>query len=79
MKAQLTQDDLNRLSAARGLDLFANHGRNMEGLKPSVSDYNTAIKKGVYTGSPITPVDRPKLVFPPAEGSLAAIGQALRE
>lgn len=58
MKTQLTQDDLNRLNAARGLDLNERSGRNMSGRKPSVGLYNLAIKLGKYCGAPITPVGK---------------------
>jgi hypothetical protein len=63
MKTELTQDDLNRLDAARGLTLELNGPgvvrpyNNGTGRKPSVLIYNTAVKKGILLGAPIMPVD----------------------
>lgn len=61
MKCELTQQDQEYLSAARGLDLTRDAGprryANFSGLKPSVTTYNKAIKLGIYYGFPITPID----------------------
>lgn len=56
MKLYLTSTDINRLDAARGLDLEAPNHNNGCGLKPSVEAYNRAIKVQSYTGIPITPI-----------------------
>lgn len=60
-KTQLTQSDLECLDAARGLDLYGSIGNhrlyaNKLGLRPSVTDYNRAIKMELYTGRPIEPL-----------------------
>lgn len=60
MKKELTQDDNNRLDAARCLDLEMSIGGrqhfNGTGLKPSVEVYNKAVKMGIYTGALIMPI-----------------------
>lgn len=54
MKTTLTQDDNNRLEAARGLVLGQPRARNKR--RPTVSEYNLAIKCGEYTGALIIPI-----------------------
>lgn len=55
-KHALTQDDINRLSAACGLNIMVKGGRDKSGRPPSVKDYNLAIHKRQYVGAPITPI-----------------------
>lgn len=60
MKLDLTPMEMDRLNAARGLDLIRDlpnrQNANMDGLRPSVEHYNRAIKAGLYTGRLIIPV-----------------------
>lgn len=60
MKTALTPMDMDRLNAARGLDLKrdlpSRQNASMDGLRPSVEDYNKAVKAGLYTGRLIVPV-----------------------
>lgn len=56
-KTQLTQDDRNRLNAARGLMLT--QPRTRGGRLPSVAHYNLAIKCSEYMGALIVPVGTP--------------------
>lgn len=63
-KTELTLNDHARLDAARGLDLHADipgyrTNANKLGLRPSVEDYNRAIKRGIYIGQPIAPLGTP--------------------
>lgn len=55
-KRELTGDDHNRLSAARGL-IFDKPGKlDRSGRKPTVTHYNLAILTSEYCGAPIVPV-----------------------
>lgn len=56
-KVELTQDDRNRLSAARGLprSVLSDAKPDRSGLLPSVSIYNLSIKLGKLIGVPIVP------------------------
>lgn len=56
-KTELTQDDRNRLSAARGLpkSLLSDGKPDRSGRLPSVALYNLALKMSKLIGVPIVP------------------------
>lgn len=58
LKPELSANDRNRLSAARGLPriLLTGAKPDRSGRLPSVTIYNLAIKLGMVIGVPITPL-----------------------